>query len=243
MEISYLEWDSAFFQKKIGKIDCSGIIDFSEDRLEELLIKARADDWNLLYVFCNKDRYIDNTLLQKFDGKLVDRKVIFEGEIIRNKMSVSVPTDIQEYKSEVVSDDLLKLAYISGECSRFKLDNNFDNNSFYDLYKIWIEKSVKHQNADIVYVSQSETGEVSGMVTVKLKPDCGEIGLIAVDRSTQNYGIGSKLIDRVKHYLLDNGKTMLEVATQVDNVKACNFYRKCDLVEKNTTNIYHFWLK
>ena len=44
--------------------------------------------------------------------------------------------DIHDFTS------LKKLAFLSGIYSRFKLDKNLPSNCFYDLYAIWIKKSI-----------------------------------------------------------------------------------------------------
>ncbi len=74
----------------------------------------------------------------------------------------------KRYTNSKVSNDLLQLAYESGNYSRFKLDKNFATEVFTDMYKLWIENSVNGQIADRIYVVEQDN-KITAMVTVKEK--------------------------------------------------------------------------
>ena len=232
-EIIYLDWDTIFFKKKIGRIDYC-----DETDLRSLLQQARRENFKLIYVFGSGKMFLHPDILTEFNGKLVDRKVIYENkEFIPKKLCVQV----EEYSQAEVSDDLLQLAYVSGHYSRFQLDTHFQQDDFYKMYKTWIDKSVSHEIADKVYVIRSNN-QLCGMVTLKISAGKGTIGLIAVSPLSQGKGYGQILNDACCNELINRNITTIEVATQMDNIGACRFYEKRGFSIQSVTNIYHFWL-
>ena len=232
MELEYLSWDSVFFKRKIGRFLIGNFCD-----LHTVLEEAKSENFQLIYVFGNKDFFVDKKTLDCFNGRLVDRKVLYEKDI-ENEQKRSTFTS--EYIGNLTSD-LEKLAYLSGKFSRFKLDNNFHELDFYRMYKIWIQESVKRQIADNVFVTK-EKNIVKGMVTLKISNEKGIIGLLAVAPDTQRKGYGKALISACENELLRKGVLTLGVSTQLDNIQGCNFYEKCGFRVKEINNIYHFWL-
>jgi len=231
--IKYLDWDSGFFGKKIGRIRFE-----KPDHLKNLLQIAKSSDYQLIYVFINEDSFIEDLILKQFNGKLVDRKVLFGKEIHTLKEEYKF---VSKYKSKQLTPELEQLAYESGQYSRFKLDSNFEQDDFYKMYKIWILKSLTNEMADNLFVVK-ENNVLKGMVTLKIDNEKGHIGLIAVSPDTQSKGYGKALINACENELLNKGITKLEVSTQIDNIPACKFYKKCGFEIKEITNIYHFWL-
>jgi len=232
-EIKLLTWDTDFFQKKIGRIDC-----VENTNLLLILHQARNEGYKLIYVFCDENMFISSDILLEFNGTLVDRKVIYENKKLTPK-ELSYP--VEEYSFSEVSEELEQLAYVSGHYSRFYLDKHFHPNDFYKMYKTWIAKSVSREIADKVFVIRSKN-QLCGMVTLKISEEKGVIGLIAVSPLSHGKGYGTILNDACCNELLNRNINIIEVATQMDNVNACRFYEKCGFSVQSVTNIYHFWL-
>ncbi|NDV79408.1 GNAT family N-acetyltransferase [Dysgonomonas sp. 511] len=232
--VEYLQWDSGFFKRKIGRISIT-----NKSNLSDLLDNARKSGYNLIYCFTKESLLIENTILDRFNGSLVDQKIIFKG--ITNITNKDI-SDIKEFEGTIVNEELLNLAYLSGSYSRYKTDYHFTEAEFKKFYRTWVENSLKKEIADKTFVAYNKENMIVGLVTVKKSIDTGTIGLIATDSSLQKRGLGRKLMNAVQIYLYNNGISFWEVATQKDNKNACDFYRKCGLTEKETNNIYHFWL-
>ena len=232
--IQFLDWDSDFFQKKIGRIDYNRDTDISS-----LLKCAKNDNYDLIYTFCTEDIFFDRQILNKFQGSLADRKVIYE----KGMITFIEPTNpyVLEYKDSKLDTTLEQLAYESGRFSRFRLDTYFRSEDFFRMYKVWITKSVEKQIADKVFVV-TDNDLIKGMVTLRIEPDKGKIGLIAVSEESQGRGYGKMLINACCNELLQQGITTIEVPTQMENKNACLFYERCGFEKKQITNIYHFWL-
>lgn len=231
MNLINLEWDSNFFCRRIGKLEVS-IFDNINDIIDT--IEESKTDFDLLYIFSPED-----IIFPKLTGlKLVDRKVVFRGniEIIEREVS----SKIKFYNNSIPNKNLIDLAILSAQYSRFKIDESFNNTDYLRLYNCWITNSVNKTFADAV-LCYYENNSIIGMITLKVMNDVGVIGLIAVDINVQNKRIASQLINAAKDYLFKNKVFNIEVATQIDNEKACRLYLKNSLTKYSVTNIYHFW--
>lgn len=229
MEVKYLEWDSVFFSMKIGRIDCEKS---TTAFLEGILDKARNDDFKLIYLFSK----IEIPQIRKYSPKLYDIKRIYEMDLGNKENDDKITGD---YKGK--AEDILSLAYQSGIYSRFKLDPNLDSNFFYSLYKEWTVKSIDKSIADYVPVIIGNDGN-EAFGTLKLYNDKGVIGLFAVDRNHRRKSLGRKVMQSLINYSASKGIKQLEVATQKQNLEACQFYEKIGFNIQSETFIYHIWL-
>jgi dTDP-4-amino-4,6-dideoxy-D-galactose acyltransferase len=219
MSIILLEWDTKFFNKKIGRLNIG-----SESIFNYL---NQLNDFDIVYVFSNFEISID--------ALLMDIKVTY------SKSVENVPT-----KNEIVLfdidkhdyDQLLELAYLSGFDSRFLKDSSFGEIEFKRLYKQWIDNSINDKDT-LVLISQNDKS-IEGFVTVKKYHTYAQIGLIAVNPSIQGKGIGGNLIHAVENHLKISFK--LIVATQETNVGACKFYENLGFTLENKEYIYHYYV-
>lgn len=228
-----LTWDSNFFNKKIGRIELKDDYAILVENLE----KAFKQKYDLVYIFGDKNTDIPNQILTKFNGKLVDRKVLYTAKIEDFQTKNSV--EVKEFEGNNCNL-LYDLAYLSGTYSRFRLDEGLDIENFRRLYREWIDKSVSHQIAKKVFVYE-DNEQIKGMITLGLNGKAANIGLLAVDETLQGKGVGISLIDACVQYCKTESIATLDVQTQLDNAQACKFYEKCGFTEKSTQNIYHFW--
>lgn len=226
--MSRLNWDSDFFGLNIGKLVLSDEDEFLKPDIEGLL------DYDLVYIFANH-----GYKMPVVGANLVDCKVIYKKSISRN---VETNSNVVAFSENKPSPDLYELALQSGEYSRFRLDNKMPAGSYEKLYRKWIEQSVCKAMADEV-LCYYYNGKIVGMVTLAVKDNVGCIGLVAVDSLCRGLGIGSALLESVDSYLFGTGVRVVEVATQLDNTKACSWYEKNGYVVDSMTDIYHWWRK
>jgi len=230
MIVNYKQWDSDFFQLRIGRVD---ILD-----LENLLwLKAHEkelrEQYDLIYVFSP-----DTLDWQQKGAALVDEKTIYVKTVTHQ---LSYP-EVKLFDSNIPNEDLYRLALISGEYSRYKTDQHWPIGSYERLYRRWIEQSVNGNLADAVFVYLQEHS-YKGMVTLEWKNSVADIGLVAVDKDAQRQGIGTKMIQTLENYLAENTDVkILKVATQWTNTKARALYEKQGFAVESITKIYHWWL-
>lgn len=222
--IQYRTWDSQFFGYKVGELSYSGQ---QEASVVQLLDFIKKSGFELIYFSGENFSASDRKLLEN-RATFYESKVFLKKEIHQLLHGNNALNDlkVRSMIGEAADDHLLSLAYQSGLFSRFKMDRGFIDNEFEKLYKEWLTKSVAGEIADEVFVLADEEAGYKGFVTVKLKDDFSEIGLIAVDEKHRGQNIGSSLLKAVEKYSLEKGKKHVQVATQEINRKALNFYFK-----------------
>ena len=105
---------------------------------------------------------------------------------------------------------------------------------------LWLEKSLSKEIASEVFVYNDGNNEI-GFITIKKVENLAIIGLLAVDTLYAGKNIGTSLMRTVENWCINNGVNEIEVATQIDNINACNFYRKNGYITKQIDYIYHYY--
>lgn len=227
MIIKYLDWDSSFFNKKIGLLDLSNDCKFSEIQ----------NDYDLIYVISKEEIAV---AIPNFKQSYSENKIVFSKKIVQNRESADA--NIFSELNGSPKKEIYDLAFESGKFSRFNLDLNFSPTEFEKLYKKWVDNSYTKEFADGVLIYK-EQNTILGFVTYKAWDGYAAIGLIAVCPKHQGKGIGKKLIQSVENELVNIGVDELRIPTQLQNEMACLFYKGLgyDIIEKKC--IKHFWRK
>lgn len=223
--IKLLEWDSSFFNRRIGLLNLNS----GSPNFEDL------NDWDLVYVMSDEDFALD---INKFKKTYTETKVIFSKMIIEN--NAPIDENISIARKNDSKKQIYNLALESGKFSRFNLDKNFKRSEFKKLYYKWVDNSFNKEFADAVLVYKFEN-EIIGFVTYKILYDFATIGLIAISPLYQGKGIGRKLINAVEIELVNRQIGELRIATQFQNEIACEFYTNLgyQIIENKIVN--HYW--
>ncbi len=229
--IRYLEWDSLFFEQKIGFFEIPVL---TQESLENLLKEKLGQHYDLIYLSIVKTDADAEKFLIKNNIPVIDRKVTY---VVKEITKPEQLNDFVKPYHGILSDKLLQLAFLSGHESRFKKDPVLSN-KFEALYKQWIEKSISGEMANVVLVACVDD-DIKGFVTVKKKNSDGQIGLIAVAPSCQGQNMGSKLIMAAHDWYYKNNITSASVVTQQNNIAACRLYEKMGYIKESTKLIYH----
>ena len=232
MEIRTLQWDSDFFGLRIGRADILSTEDslFLAARREEL-----KQQFELLYVFDP-----NNIGFNANGARLVDEKILYSKPCEPRKQY----DDIVFFKQVKPTEDLYRLALVSGGYSRFKLDERLPKGTYERLYTRWIENACPKEGTNKQILTHLDTNSIAkGMITIDYQGELGHIGLVAVDIDCQHQGIGGKIMSTLDGYLFDLGVKTLEVPTQKANADACHWYEKNGFTIQSRTQIYHWWLQ
>jgi dTDP-4-amino-4,6-dideoxy-D-galactose acyltransferase len=235
-DFEYLEWDSTFFEMKIGKIVFT---DTYDHELHNIYDEAKMKKYHLLYIFCAENYFFSEKMVNSYNLKLVDRKIVYSQKLNKNYIAKDELANISEYKTDQMEKSLEELAYASGQFSRFKIDTVFGEKRFRKLYMAWMEKSLRKEIADKVFVKKNNDGKIIGMITLKTKPEYSDIGLIAISEQERGKGYGKEL---VRKCIEETKAEEIKVTTQLNNKKACKFYERVGFRKENITNIYHLWV-
>jgi dTDP-4-amino-4,6-dideoxy-D-galactose acyltransferase len=228
IEFKHLEWDSEFFERKIGKLEIGNFTTILE--INNKILELQSIDYQLIYLVSSKELF-------EFENNLKDKKVTFSTSDFKIKNeNINVTCLSKDFPLEPI---LIDLALQSGEFSRFKLDEDIPKEKFVELYRSWIANSLNHIIADEVIVFNDD--EIKGLVSYKIKDNALDIGLIAVDTNSRGKNIGTQLINYLKNISKAKMLSKINVVTQLDNKLACNFYRKNNFEISNIQYIYHIW--
>jgi dTDP-4-amino-4,6-dideoxy-D-galactose acyltransferase len=227
MNINFLQWDSDFFNKKIGDIT-----------VEKEEIVSDTEDYDLIVLKQLSDFEIDIT---GFTLSFEETKVNFIKKL-DDKSLQDYETIKDTDDSEKDADFFKELAYESGKKSRFLLDEKFGEAKFGELYDRWVINSLNKKFALKTFYTE-EDGKAIGFVTLQKYNELGKIGLIATHPDFQGKGFGKKLLQKAENFCLKNGITHLEIPTQKENIQACSFYKKQGYDVKDEIIIKHYWRK
>jgi dTDP-4-amino-4,6-dideoxy-D-galactose acyltransferase len=224
--ISKLEWDSKFFNVPIFNLDASEnqIFDIDEmfSKYDDGVIqsKVNVEDW----------RFFESLIRCNFSiqGAGISYIKTIEKRKIDTEIKRATKADIHTIQN-IVKGNFIQ--------SRYK-DDFFGCNSADRLYSHWIESSVCGQFDDCCLIKEDQNGTIIGFVTVKKLEKSIKVGLIAVDKSCQQKGIGKQLMEMVEIYALKYNKNTIRVTTQFDNQSARKMYRSMNY---NEYEIF-FWL-
>lgn len=225
MIIKHLDWDSSFFNKKIGLLDLSNGVQYSEIQ----------NDYDLIYVISKEGIAV---AIPNFKLSYLENKIVFSKKTVQSRESTDANIFLELNDSH--KKEIYALAFESGKFSRFKLDPNFSPTEFEKLYEKWVDNSYTKEFADGVLIYK-EKNSILGFVTYKVWDGYAAIGLIGVCPKHQGKGIGKKLIQAVENELANIGVDELRIPTQLQNEKACLFYVKMgyEIIENNI--LKHYW--
>jgi dTDP-4-amino-4,6-dideoxy-D-galactose acyltransferase len=230
MHLSYLEWDSHCFGYQVGEMSASATY------IATALQEARQQGYRLLYLRAAPQQALHLAALQA-GAVWADEKITFLQKTPQNPP----PSEALVYEAPLPNAALRSLALQSGQFSRFRTDVHFQNNEFEKLYTAWIEKALKKELAEQVFVAK-RAEKVIGLLTLGIKNQIADIGLFAVDAEARALGIGKQLLYKAFAESKAWGLPHIQVISQKANEQACKFYMKQGFAIEKIENIYHFWL-
>jgi dTDP-4-amino-4,6-dideoxy-D-galactose acyltransferase len=223
--VKKLQWDSEFFDLKVGEISLNKPLDAIEIK----------EDFDLIYVLSKDDFHLQ---ISEYENTFSETKVFFVKKIDIYEDNTAPIFSFDKTKMPI--EPLYELAYESGKNSRFLLDEKFEELSFKKLHKTWVDNSINKIFADDILVFL-EADEIKGFVSYKIKVKTLTIGLIAVDFKHQYKGIGAQLLKKMEQIAFEKGMTQIKIPTQLSNTQACAFYEKQGYSIEEQTYIKHFW--
>ena len=244
-----LDWESNHFGVSAAQIVGGELTDAA---LAEALHLARRQGLQLAVWPAQGDRELPEQFLHEFHGALVDRKLTYTRSLAVSAFDTQLPEQpglkVVEYTADVPSGPLVELALAAGGFSRFRVDAMIPHEKFESMYRIWIERSVKRELADVVLVAPlhhcdtSAEAPLAAMVTISLAAGQASIGLIAVASAARGQGVGSTLMRAAHHWMREHGANEARVVTQRVNLPACRLYERSGYQVSNVQTYFHFWL-
>lgn len=226
MNFKYLEWDSSFFNKKIGLLELPSELKYIE----------YLDDCDLIYVVSNCEFLVE---LINFELTFSETKIDFSKKGLK-KNKVTDKNIFSVLPNDFPNKQIYDLTLESGKFSRFRLDSKFKKNDFKKLYRKWIDNSYTKEIADNILVYKYKDDNI-GFITYKVFENYARIGLMAISPKYQGKGIGIQLINAVENELITLGINELRISTQLHNEAACRFYKKAGYKIIEIKILKHYW--
>jgi dTDP-4-amino-4,6-dideoxy-D-galactose acyltransferase len=232
MKPEYLDWDSNFFNCRVGRL----FINPGEFFSIELL-----NDFDLVYLV------IENEITQAQKIFFNDKALFVDEKLTYQKRTTSLIHPGNHILSWPVhkkaTKRLLEIGVASGEFSRFKTDPLIPDQKFSELYKTWVINSVNRTIAEELYYFE-EKDETGGMITLGIKNNKADIGILSVHEKFKGRGVGSQLVNVAEYWAKNKkGLDVIQVVTQASNSVACLFYEKCGFTIQKREFIFHWWKK
>ncbi len=231
MRQSDLSWDSAFFGKRVARLEIEA--EDTEPLLERALLRSAYD---CCYIFVAEElapRY--RAMLAARGAILYDRKTVFEKTDLSG-VRRNDGIDIQVI--DAMSPDCLHLAVSSGEYSRFSRDPHFRSRQP-ALYERWLRNCLADP-AGRVWGGFADGRQVA-MVCAAVSGEDGQLGLIAVDENYRQRGIARALLGETEAFYQSRGATRAVITTQWDNRAACHLYTSMNYRIQSVTEVWHLW--
>jgi dTDP-4-amino-4,6-dideoxy-D-galactose acyltransferase len=235
----YLEWDSAFFQKRIARLTL-GYLDVE--------IAAAAEAWcaaewiDCLYFLSNGDDPVTTGLAWENGFRFVDVRLTVERPLA-GRGTVAVPAGVVVRPSEAADIPALRaIARVSYRDSRFYHDLEFSRAACDGLYESWIEKSCQGY-ADVVWVAEWQ-GQAVGYLSCSLVDEAtGQVGLVAVSEAARGMGLGQVLLAAGMEWVAEQGRQQMLVVTQGRNRAAQRLYGRAGFLVRSVEFWYHRWFR
>lgn len=231
MELNKLDWDSSFFGIPVFRVSLDNGAQI--EKIHQLISNRPS----LVYIFLGEDEEPLRPQLASAGALFLGTRVRFVKEIVGHGETLG--QGVEDYKGKA-DDQLRTLALKAGACSRFRKDPRLVS-QYEAFYKLWLENSLLGSMADKTFVHRSAEC-IDGFATCSINDTCGKLGLIAVDDSARQRGIGGALMSAVENYYSSKGLSQSVVDTQAENESACRFYESLGYVVASRQFTYHWWL-
>ena len=243
--LKFLEWDTEFFGVNSAKLVLKNEI-LNKD-IESIENRISLNGYEFVTVVNENNNAHNNKLIYKLgDVFLADVNVQFEK--CMNAMELECDENLggNEDEGKVVvsnnvsfNEDMLDISQSEFKYSRFFVDRNLINSD--DVYLEWTRNSFGRE--DKFFACYEKENRADGFVIFSFedKESSLRIELIAVRSEVQGNGIGSVLLRSIEEYASRNLVHSIRVGTQLDNIRAQNFYIKNGFKHIYNNSIYHLW--
>jgi ribosomal protein S18 acetylase RimI-like enzyme len=229
----FLEWDSQFFEKRIGSVRGNTL---THERMEQVLQWSSELSLDCLYFLANTDDPETIRIAERNGFYFQSVRTVVERPLTNLESVTLPPMDGLVMRSGRPDDlDLLRpIARHAYNWTRFSIDPCFPDDK---------TKSVNHDMADEVIVAQFE-GQPIGYMTCRLAKDSsaeGTFQLLGVNEEHRGFKIGQRVIVEAMYWLAKQGMTKVSLATQGHNVPVIRFYERLGFTTRSIQFWYHKW--
>lgn len=227
----FLEWDSAFWGKRIGRARVANL-----KRTDDLDQWAAQNDVDCVFFLAGGDDPASAHAAEAGGFRLMDVRV----ELARDAAPAPLAAGIREVRPGE-SDRLRAIASSSHGVTRFYADPNFPDDRCDEFYGTWIRNSLDGWAAGVLVAENDGDGGPVGYVSCHIDDGTGSIGLIAVDANARGGGVGVALSESAVAWCAERGVDRMTVATQARNIPALRTFERSGFLVTNVGIWFHKW--
>ena len=235
MIIEPLNWDTDFFNLKIGKIEILNRKDFKKLNL----LDEETASFDLVYLF-SYDGPISIETLSPYKIDLTDIMLTMSMPMKTHKVDHSI-----EFKTQLTDIELKECYHIASqiaEFSRFYKEPLIGPEKTIQLYHKWIDNALNQKFSDGIFVYKKHD-RIIGLHIIKTDEINGHgiFTLTGVDKEFHGLGIGKKLWENSYSYWQENFKlSKIKSPFSLNNQGSFNFHLKMGFNNIDSVKyIYH----
>ena len=233
-----LEWDTAFFGRRIARVNAQRL---DPDSAVGVAAWCRAHAIDCLYLLADPSDAETIRLAEANDYYLVDIRLTLQTQLLACPAAGTAASAarIGAVQPDEVSA-LRAIAGVSHRDSRFYFDANFDRALCDRLYETWIEKCCRENPAGVL-VARDGAEPVGYIACQCAAGGTGQVTLLAVAPGAQGQGLGQALVTAGLRWCWDQGARQVSVVTQGRNLPALRLYQKLGFRVERLQFWYHRW--
>ena len=237
-ECALLPWDSAFFGRRIARLEPPRPAAADLDRA---LAWAADQQVDCLYALIDADctasvRALESRRFEFMDVRLtLDR--VTSGD---DGLSASDGGRLIEVARPDDADALAALARESHTGTRFTEDPRFGRDRAADLYAAWVTSALGQPDTRVLVIRDG-TQLAAYLVLQRMSGPEASIGLVAVRAASRRRAWGRALAAHARREAQRAGATRISVVTQGGNPAAVRFYERCGFTARACQLWYHRW--
>ena len=261
--LKYLKWDTDFFKIKSAKLVLKNEI-LNRD-IERIKRQIKQEQYEFITVVNENNNMNNNKLIYRLgnvflaDVNIQFKKYIRTTESIKksnynnqknnNANSNRIYTFSTKEKIIIknnleLKEEILEISQKEFKYSRFIEDDNLIKPN--EVYLEWTKNSFGRKDKFFAYYEKNN--RIEGFILFSINSSAFNsstldiiIELIAIKNEMQSKGVGSFLLKGIEEYAKRNSIKFLRVGTQLNNIKAQNFYIKNGFKHISNNSIYHLW--
>ena len=236
-EIKKLQWDSLFFGINSAKVILNEEI--TKNEIKEIIENLKTNNYKFITIQNINNNSNNNFILKEFNN-------IFLADVnIQFIKDIDLKTKIKDVCNEIIietnvafNEEILDISKKSFKYSRFIDDKNLKKGN--QVYCEWTKNAFN--KSEKYFAIYKHIKKIIGYALFSVFNNELVIELIAIDDKYKGNGIGHKIISSIESYAMQNRINKIKVGTQINNIKAQNFYVSCGFKHNTNHSIYHCWL-
>lgn len=235
MTVETLGWDSAFFGRKVTRLDLRGCSSVKEASMACDKALSGPNDATCYIVSDSSDGH---GLVQALCGKGLSLLAV--GSIVEYEKDTLAPQDF-DHKSFrrllACTPEVERLGCESGKFSRFARDPILAPR-FRDMYRQWIGNAFRDSSCGCIGAFDGD--DLCGILSFE-HVACGlsSIELLSVSQNHRRRGFGRGLINAYEDMMVEKNAQVLRVKTQGCNTSARALYEALGFGKKTESWIWH----